>query len=280
MQTRRPAVSMSGSGWRSETKLQDDPDDQLFMSDIDLSLTVSRSLTAACVNARGVTAITNPLGRTLPQTIEEGCVSLNEGQTLEKLSTPTGAARESMEAAYGLARVIGASYGVPLDALRSDGAPSVESGVAILLKQIPLEEARRQRATENAGNVQRLWEIERTMLNLYGQAGIPDDVRQQWSWGSFTPPLDLEGMARRQAMELQNGVIDLVDAIAERHGLTRTEAEAKLQTMEDAKATKAAANPTPAQPEVPVGIMARLGLQPRAARKAKEETPPAGASEK
>jgi hypothetical protein len=261
-----PFVVLTG-GYVSS--LQDAPDDQLLWNDIDMSLSLSRSLTAAMVNARGVTAIKNPLGRMLPTTIEEGCVALQEDQEIIKLSNPAGAAREAMEATFGLARVVGASYGVPMDNLRADGAPSVESGIAILLRQLPLEEARRMRATMNSGAVSRLWDIERTMLNAYGGETIPDTVTQQWVWGNFTPPIDLEAMSRRHEAELRIGTIDLADAVAERHGISRAEAERKIAAMNEAKAAEA---PAPVEAPKPQNIMERLGLKPRGARPGEETT--------
>lgn len=250
-----PLVALLGSYTDALSQM---PADDLYCADLDYSLAISRCLTASVTNAGGTKWLANDNNMPLPHSLE-GCVAGMQGQSLTFLSIPSAQARDALDVVLSTVRHTLASRGIPADEIRLDVAAAPESGTAILLRSAPLELARQQRATINRTAVERLFAIERELIELYGSTKIPATVVQLWTPGSFAPPVDRDALVTRLTAAMTAGIIDQVDAIREYHGLDEDAAKDKAESMRKAKAER---EPAPAATPV-----SRFGLTPRASRK-------------
>lgn len=230
-----PIIKLDGGLMRVSSKLIETTT-SLYENMVELDLSYSRVLKAALVAAIGTAAVVNPRGDPLPPTLE-GAVALMGDQTMELYDHSGANSVAALEVLKGLTVAIGNSYSAPDYTLVSDAQSlSASSGVALAIRTKPLIEFRDYRIEVNGPSVDRMFEIERGLIEAYTGDTSLQGVKQIWNPGEIKVPEDkTEQVARLKAAE-DAGLADHVMSVKEYHGLaTDEEAIALIERMEERK---------------------------------------------
>jgi hypothetical protein len=104
----------------------------------------------------------------------------------------------------------------------------------VAIRTKPLIKFREYRINSNAASIDRIWQIEKGLIEVY--AGDPSlrDVQQVWQPGEIEIPEDETERLNRIAQAQKEGYNDYVGSVQEYHKFaTIEEAEAFIKTMED-----------------------------------------------
>lgn len=108
------------------------------------------------------------------------------------------------------------------------------SGVALSIERAPLMEVRQDRADAYRQSVARLLEVLRVVHNTHAGAGEEiGEGRPHWTPGDVSPPRDPEVQRRLDEADIRIGVSSAVRVLMRDSGLTRDEAQAKLQEIRE-----------------------------------------------
>jgi len=137
-----------------------------------------------------------------------------------------------------------AGYAVPdYMVVTEDHTLDASSGVALEIKTRPMIENRRARIEENKPGVQRVFEIERSLLHLFGEESPGENLdgedqlwgcTQQWDAGDIVLPENKAERTTRISAAKADGFLDEIGALREYHHLaTDDEAIVLYEKMRD-----------------------------------------------
>lgn len=210
----------------------------LYSDAVELDMEYSRLVQCATKSARGVFAVSNEMGEKLPSNPDEGIVLLKRGQTLSVMGQDASNASNALEVIRATHRAIAESWHVPSHEVVEDRTLP-ESGIAIALRSQDKIEHRRERYELNRSGVERLWQIERSLLSIApdSPAQIDADVKQSWDCGQWVPPTTGAEIVAEIAAAKAAGLIDNVEAVRRYYGLaTASEAQELLEQIAERKA--------------------------------------------
>lgn len=257
-----PIIAMDGGVVRTASGIVTTTT-SLYENCLEIDIAYSRLLKDALNAARGKDILTNEFNAPLPRSLE-GVVSLNKGQGLTIDGRDASNAQNALAVLEGLVVSVGSGYNVPDYMLVSDPATlSASSGVALHIRTQGLINFRDYRIEVNRPQIQRLFEIEKSLLHAYipEQAGVLTDVDQSWDAGTITIPEDEEAKTRRIEAARKAGFVDYVRAVKEFHNLaTDAEAMALIDKFNERKTEYP--GPQAEQPKrgaMPVGLTRQQG---------------------
>jgi hypothetical protein len=202
----------------------------LYEGCLELDVSFSRIADCATKSARGVYVITNEQGMKLPNNIDEGIVPLLKGQSLEIMGQDATNSKSASDVHTTIYKTIAESWGVPSYEVLDEGVQQA-SGIAIALRAQPKIEFRRERYELNKYSVERIFEIEKTLLAI---AGIKDISTQLlWDCGQITPPRPRIEIVNELEIAKRMGLVDDIEAIRVYYNLpTRDDAKLIYDKME------------------------------------------------
>jgi len=160
---------------------------------------------------------------------------LGRGQAVDVKGVPASNSSEALKVVQALQRASAESWGVPGYEVASEGAAVPESGVALYLRSLPKIRLREQRVKLNAPAVDRLYQIERVIIERNApERAIGDGVYQVWDPGDWTPPVsDTERLAEIEGAR-KAGMLSYLEAFREYHRLpTAADAAALIEQMRE-----------------------------------------------
>lgn len=180
-------------------------------------------------------------GMPLPRKLS-GKVALQPGQTIRDIAHDATAA----DIAHNISRMnmvdVAASYSVPdFMVVSEDHTVDASSGRALDIKARPLKKDRKNMVDLNGPYVDRLFQIERSLLGFVDSEEDPDPMiaellaaTQNWEAGSLHLPEDKKEVAERIIALTQGGFMDTIAGIREYYQLPSDEdAKAKYKEMAD-----------------------------------------------
>lgn len=235
---------------------------------LELDIALSRTLKDVLVNGRGRSIITNNSTMPLPRFTED-CVVLSQGQTFHFQPGDGASNIAALEVTKNIARAFAEGRSVPGYQLFMESGGQPEAGIALYLKLQPLREHWDHRAEVNQSNMDRLWEIERRLLEVHkGEALTAPEVRQIWHPGRFVYPESFTDKYNRLWLAFKDGnmsyprfVMELYDLPTIAAAKARIDKDKELQEEEGGK--YAGPKPQQAQTTNPFGT---AGLSPRPPR--------------
>jgi hypothetical protein len=203
----------------------------LYENCLEIDAAMSRALYCSMLSARGTQAITNAGNMPFPKMLE-GTIPLSNGQTIQMLNQPVANATGAMDITIAIARSVAEGFSVPGYQVVADISAIPESGVALAIKNSSLMENRDRRRELNAMQVDRIFEIEKGLFNIYtGMDIAPSDCRQVWNPGRYVMPEAQDAKTTRLAAA---GLIDKIQAVMEYYDLaTEDDARALIDQMKE-----------------------------------------------
>lgn len=199
----------------------------LFQNMLEIDLAYSRILKDALIAARGTVIIKNPSGDPLPRTAE-GPIALSGDQDMTFDGQSAGEAVSALDVLQGLVVAVGGGYSVPDYQLVPDAQTlTASSGVALLIRTKPLIGFRDYRIQVNTLQVERLWAIEKGMIEVFTDDQSLRDIEQVWDSGELEIPEDLTERTERLQKQQAAGYKSYLMALQEDNGLA---------TIDEAKA--------------------------------------------
>lgn len=204
----------------------------LYENSVELEIGWSRVLRAALNGARGRDLITLAEGHTkVPASLEAPVMV--EGDTLEQIGWPASNAKDATDVMQIITAQTAGGHHVPgYVVLDQIGGVSPSSGVALAIQTQPLIGFRNYRRRLNEQAMARQFDIERAMLVMeYPEAAavLTPDVVQNWDPGTWRPPTTDAEESQAINASLDNGTMDIVAAVRQKHRLaTDEEAEALI----------------------------------------------------
>jgi hypothetical protein len=143
------------------------------------------------------------------------------------------------------------------DAVTMD-RPSIQTGVAKLVEQAPLVEARNRRALMGSRWEADLFRAERSVLQAFAppELQIDQGTRLVMAWGELRVPVDRQKQLAELKAAVDQELITLDDAIAEFWGVSREAATAKMKEIRasrgapPAELAQDAVEPPPTEPAI------------------------------
>jgi hypothetical protein len=219
-----PIVILRGGVMRNSTDLLPITTD-LYEASKELDVAWARCLKSGLDEMSGTLAVKTEFGRSLPRR-KNGLMALSMGQDVQMLSANAGNAQSMAEVIDGLCKQLAASYGVP-GYMVSRRTATVESGIALAIQSQALVQTRRLRIKLNHGQVMRLFDIERALINVHDDANIPGEVRCAWNPGDYDFPRDPKALAEEIEKTKGLGLISHVEGIMRYHALPSVDAAIK-----------------------------------------------------
>jgi hypothetical protein len=158
----------------------------MYESVLEIDLAFSRLLKDGLNAARGKDIITNELGAPLPRSLE-GIIALQKGQTIETIGRTAKEAVDAINVVENEARTVASGFGVPGYMVISEGLATPESGIALAIKTAPLIETRERRVKLNKQQVDKVYHIERGLLEVHSDDTLPS-AKQIWNPGRVVIP--------------------------------------------------------------------------------------------
>jgi hypothetical protein len=136
-----------------------------------------------------------------------------------------------LEAVHRLAQIAAVLRHLPADTFTYQ-PPSIETGPAKNLRRAALIQDRSRRTVDAELAEHRRFDLERLLHNAHGvrpdRPEIPLTTRLVVRWGELAAPVDWTRRLGEMSQELSMGLSDLVDLVAERHGVDRVEAQRRI----------------------------------------------------
>ncbi|MCP4548673.1 MAG: hypothetical protein GY835_19625 [bacterium] len=171
--------------------------------------------------ARGTTKFTRTAeaqGKKLPRKMT-GPVDLPVGMDMDHVSHDSAASKDAMDVLKDDMIQTAASFSVPdYMVVTEDHTLDASSGIALSVKTRPLKKAREADVKENKPNVQRLFEIEKTYIQMYAEDSRAQSLfecTQDWDAGELKMPENKKEEAERIKMLGEIGVLDEIAKIRE-----------------------------------------------------------------
>ena len=226
----------------------------LYENCLEVDLAIGQLLNSALDSAKGTRAITNEHGSPLPRSLEK-YVSLARGQTLIFDGIDASNSEAAMNVLEGIIVNIGAGYNVPDYYLVRDDSLNAPSGVSLQIRTSPLVKFRNHRIQLNSPEVERIWQIEKTLIEAYtGDASLAE-LSQNWDPGQLLIPEDKTEKVNRLGSAMDKGLMDYVAAVREYHNLaTDEEAMALIDSWNERATEYPAPNGKKRNGAQPVGL--------------------------
>jgi hypothetical protein len=196
----------------------------LFDDCLEIDCAYSRIMTSALESARGIRTLTNEQGATPPPSLS-GDVVVKRGQMLNVLGRSGSEVAQALQVLTSLVRTLAESWNVPGYMVVADDPGDPSSGYALALRSQPLVENRQSRINLNSDAVDRLWRIEKALINLHGPYSIPQETDQIWDPGTIRIPVDKAALVAEIKAAKELGILDYLGAIKAYYEV-KTDAEA------------------------------------------------------
>jgi hypothetical protein len=210
---------------------------------VEIDLFTSRAMTASLDAAVGLQVNTTEKEITHQNPYPNIKVGQWMGAPGQKTEFKTNGAEHSlkaMENLFNVAQFLAENHDVPGYMVTPDSVSAPESGIALAIRTMPMQDDRQERATQAKSSVQRMFEIEKRLTDIYADPGmkIPLAAELSWNPGQLElPESETERIANIKAKE-DAKYIDHVEGVRQANQLeTREEAEAiiEAQGLEAAK---------------------------------------------
>jgi hypothetical protein len=205
---------------------------------VEVDLFVSRAMTAILDSAIGLQKNTTDHEVSQPNpypNVTCGKWWGHRGQDVDFVSNGSEHALNALEFMNKLIQFKAENNDVPGYLVTPDSTSAPESGIALAIRTMPMHDDRQERETQAQGAVQRMFEIEKRLIDIYADDDkkIPIDAELSWSAGQLElPESETERIANIKALE-DNGYIDHVEGVRRANKLnTRTEAKAMIDDQE------------------------------------------------
>ncbi len=202
----------------------------------------------------------DPKNQGAPSSVE-GNVLLRKEQKLATTGVPSSNAVQSMEVVKDVHVMISEGMNVPgYMAVGSTSQVTPDSGVKIFIETQPLYTHLTKRASKNETNVERVYDIEKGLVQVYtGKPLASPDVTQVWVSGRHTLPEDETAKLTRIKAALDAGLMTRPMAIMELYNLPHVRAAIKKIEQMDKQNTDF---PPPTTQAPKTGLQARGKRQP------------------
>jgi len=231
----------------------------MYESVTEIDLAFSRLLKDGLNAARGKDIITNELGAPLPRSLE-GIVALQKGQTLNVLGRTAKEAMDAIEVVKDEVSTLASGFGVPGYMVIAEPTSVPQSGIALAIRTTPLIETRNRRIKLNKDQVEKIYQIERGLLEVHGDVKLPK-AKQVWNPGRVViPETEAEQLANLSAA-MEKKLKSYVRAVRDYYNLPDDDAAVE---MIEKIAQQNAENPPPAAQRValPTGTLTRAQRPP------------------
>jgi len=231
----------------------------MYESVTEIDLAFSRLLKDGLNAARGKDIITNELGAPLPRSLE-GIVALQKGQTLNVLGRTAKEAMDAIEVVKDEISTLASGFGVPGYMVIAEPTSVPQSGIALAIRTTPLIETRNRRIKLNKDQVEKIYQIERGLLEVHGDVKLPK-AKQVWNPGRVViPETEAEQLANLSAA-MEKKLKSYVRAVRDYYNLPDDDAAVE---MIEKIAQQNAENPPPAAQRValPTGTLTRAQRPP------------------
>ena len=212
---------------------------------IELETTASRCLSALSDAARGTWVFTQ--GVNTPsltagfKNMTTSMIMCEVDQNATHVSLGAQEALTALEGVGQLLRMVAENHDVPGYQVTPDDTSAPESGIKLAIETKPQTDDRAERAEQTGHSIERMWQIEKALLDLYApdDQKIPLDAVLSWDPGTLEiPESETDRVTNIKAMQ-DAGYIDQIEAVRRVHRLTsRAEAEDLLESMDNPKAAK------------------------------------------
>jgi hypothetical protein len=231
----------------------------MYESILEVDLAYSRLMKDALSGARGKDLIKNELGAPLPRSLE-GAVALQKGQSLEVTGRPAINAKFALDVINDDAVLIGSGFGVPGYMLVTDALAVPTSGIALAIRTQPLIEARSRRISLNKEQVEKVYQIERGLIEVHGDVKLPK-AKQVWNPGRMNIPESEAEKINNLSMAMDKKLKSYVRAVRDYYNLPDDDAAVE---MIEKITEQNAENPPPAAQRValPTGTLTRAQRPP------------------
>lgn len=162
-------------------------------------------------------------GAQISETVWSRMAVLSPGQKLAQVGWSASNAKDAMKTVVDQLRLVADAHHVPGFLVAPDWS-SWPSGEALKQARVELEQYRHHRIDLNRTVQQRVWQIERTLINMSeGKTKVGDDVKETWHAGDLVWPIDQLKKAQTITTYFEKGVYNLVEAIGEARSLETSE---------------------------------------------------------
>lgn len=202
--------------------------ESLYIDEIEFSTGGSHLHSTSQEAARGLTVLSmsqegknHPLPRSL-----SGAIATNPGQEAEFVSKGAGESKTSAETMNMLMVTCAAGHSVPdYMVISEDYALEASSGIALEVKTRPLIKDRQHRIRKNTPSVNRLFDIEKYLIDLFDDeadaaaVALLQKCEQEWVAGEFELPVNKKERADMIISLLDKGLYDTIAALRELYHL-------------------------------------------------------------
>jgi hypothetical protein len=229
------------------------------MSLFEVDLAYSRLMKDALSAATGKTLVTNEQGAPLPRSLE-GAVALQKGQTLEVTGRPAINAKFALDVINDDAVLLGSGFGVPGYMIVTDSLAVPTSGIALAIRTKPLIEARERRVKLNRTQVNKVYHIERGLLEVHSDTTLPQ-AKQVWNPGRMMVPETEMEKINNLSMAMDKKLKSYVRAVRDYYDLPDDDAAVEMIEKIEQQNVE---NPPPAAQRValPTGVLSRAARPP------------------
>jgi hypothetical protein len=205
----------------------------LYDDCVEIDLAASHLLSTSQDAAAGTTAITrDATGRSAPlPTNITGKVALPPGMEIQHIDLGADASIDAMKVLKDLQVQVAAGYGVPdYMAISEDHMLEASTGIALAIKTRPLEQARKDRVELNGPFVDKIFQIEKSLISMHSAPGddeasisLLSECEQQWDAGELKLPENRKEKTERTVQAKEAGFIDIIEAIRRENNLVSDE---------------------------------------------------------
>jgi hypothetical protein len=231
----------------------------LYEQTLELDLGSSRVMMSAIKSARGVFALSRDVDSSdvMPETVDEGPVVLEMGQTLGTHSIPGINIKEAMAVLQNMVASTSEGFQVPAYRLGIN-ASSVAAMSAAAIRELnrPLIRLRSDRITLNTQEVSRLYDIERVLASMTNGEATGEGIDETWIPNEIDFTQSRLDLLTEKEKELALKITDVHNVVQDVYPEldTSEKAEAYLEELTERA-------PEPVAPAAPTGI-SRLGRAP------------------
>jgi hypothetical protein len=205
---------------------------------LEIDLFVSRAMTAILESAVGlqVNSTEKEVTHQSPYpNVTSGRWWGKPGQSVEYVQNGSEHALNALDFIERLKQVKAENNDVPGYMVAADATTAPESGIALAIRTMPMQDDRKERAEQAQGSIARLFEIEKRLTDIYAEEGrkLPINADLSWNPGQLDlPESETERIANIKALE-DAKYIDHVEGVRQANQLnTRGEAEALIEEQE------------------------------------------------
>lgn len=200
--------------------------ESMYLSTIELETGFSRVLKDSLEAAVQKLFVLNPNNQSLPEPVGNWH-SLKAGQDVRAEQASDGAPEKAKDTLKELSAAVAGSYSVPDYQVITDLSSVPPSGVSLAIKSAPLTKQREQRIRANRTSIQRIFNIERGLINFFDLQGenLSEDGELVWDAGTLELARDEATFLSNIRAGLDAGLMSYVGAVKEWYSLA-TDAEA------------------------------------------------------